>query len=372
MTVWRGIGWESEKLMMKSRGLLLLLLFLTLKLVLLSTGASTVRYQTTMKAERFAQGYYERWGGCLTPEKAAEIEAEYRLVQEAQKRYEQALEAFSNGGITREELEGLTIRLEPYIDGKDAFQEFYAQYLAVRKDPENRRLIDTRGWDALLDGRKRPDMLMAFCVLLLSALVFAIESGNGMYPLLTATRYGKRRVACHKLITAALYAVLTVTLFQLADLAYTARLLPLAHAGSPVQSLSGYRNAPYPMPLWLTAVCEYAVRAAGAFYLALIVLCFTEVFRRAYIGIFSGVCAVILPYFLFYEDRGYLLLPLPTGLLEGAGYFTGPVYKEMLGGSREMVLRGASPPEFLCLLLGAAGLSALLSFWLCRHYVRSA
>ncbi len=371
MTVIQGIRWESKKLLINSRGLFILLIFLVLKITLLSTGVDTARYQITMKAERLAQSYYERWGVHLTPEKAAEIEAEYRLFQDAEERYAQAMDDFSSGYITREEMKCLTDGLEPYIEGKDTFQEFYMQYLSVREDPENRHLIDTRGWDAFLDGRKRPDILMSFCVLILSALIFSIESGNGMYPLLTVTQYGKRRILYHKLITGVLYAVLTVTLFQLADLAYIGLQFPLAHAGSPVQSLSGYRNSPYSMSLWFTAFSEYLVRAAGAIYLAVIVLCFTEIFRRAYIGIFSGTCAVILPYFLFYDDRGYLLLPLPTGLLEAGGYFTGPVYKEMLNGSQEVILRGITPVEFLCLLLGSAGLMAFFGFWLYKHYVRS-
>ena len=86
MTVIQGIRWESKKLLINSRGLFILLIFLVLKITLLSTGVDTARYQITMKAERLAQSYYERWGVHLTPEKAAEIEAEYRLFQDAEER----------------------------------------------------------------------------------------------------------------------------------------------------------------------------------------------------------------------------------------------------------------------------------------------
>lgn len=115
--------YEIKKTIFKQRGLIILLFFISLKVVFNIYNFNNLKNKELYKSQKYFE-YIEEFSGKVTKEKKNKIENEYRLVSEAHSSLNKAIEDFRENKISKEKFE--KVRLESYerINNKNSFSYF--------------------------------------------------------------------------------------------------------------------------------------------------------------------------------------------------------------------------------------------------------
>lgn len=318
---------EWKKLWLHHQGAIFLALALLVHTALcLTTDTDT----TTAIAdhEEAYLSYIHRWQGALDGEKTSQIQAEYDALN-----HSDCWEAQEN---------------------KPAFMEVYNQYCYAREDPAHRYLLDERGWNTLLTHDSM-DFLLILSLLALCTGVFCGEYSCQMDGLLRTCRNGRETLARDKLLVLVAVAAITTLSFQGVRFLTVALRVELTGFSYPLQSLSFFETSPYHISLGQAYAAVVLCRIAGGAWFAVMTAYLSVLSQKIPETLSAGIGTALLPHLL---ENGFVkyILPLPTGLLAGAGYLWGcqtePQYNADYTQIQEIVLfRGLSPRE-VCLLLG--------------------
>lgn len=347
---------ECDKLFVRKKGWLLLLLFALLRLL---TAAVQPNYAADYREELYRDAFLRHMSvleGPLTAEKAAYIDEENRVLRELQTvTRDDWIRAYSRGEITEEELD---VQLCLSADGERRREEFAViseRFAQVQQNPERVYFLYANGWVGLL-GNEHPDYLLVILLMLLTVPAVCDEYASEMYPLLRTAVNGGARLFAAKAAAALLAAVLAAALMFAAETAYYAAAMGLPGGSFPLQSLPPFAASPYRISIFGAAALSLLNRCIGAVYLTVLLLCLSVLFRRALSAVFLGTAGIVLPYFLCAGSVNRYLLPTPLSFLLSCCWLRGSMPAKP--GAQEIIT--VTPAQYAAVLCASAGIAAVL------------
>ena len=361
---------ELKKLLIKQKGLPIIILFIILKAAALFQSPYDSHYFINRNPEGY-RFYMEQYKGRLNPAKEKAINEEYYSVGRAAGELEEISKQWQAGTISRDEYESRT--KEYYVKKKNqaVFGIVFNQYHYAKQDPENRYMMDERGWSTLL-CHSEADILLLLCLIVLLAPLFCQEYESTMDTLLLTSLNGRRKTCVGKLAVGGLLACGITVLFSLMEYICLDQKVGLSDGEFPLQSLEFFQDSPYDITLYQAFLLVVFCRALGALMLSGIISLAAVLSRNSIITLFVGSLLVLLPY-AFFQDKSLLyLIPLPSGLLSAVGYLWGTSYTPSFGEHGNVVrtvqFRGIDENIFIWLLAGFTVETAGLLYLCMKKY----
>lgn len=314
------IRYELKKLLVGRTGWLLLLV-----LVIAELGAMllfTKPYDSVLETNRTVyESYLAEVEGPLTEEKRSFLETEMERLNSVHEELEQLKQDYYSGRVT-DEVYRETFDLLSAEDAKyTGFSKLYSQYIFVRESVD-RSFLYTGGWEVLL-ADQAPDYLFLLVLIVLLTPIFCEEYSCRMHEiLLTQKRSAKYQVAAKVSVAMSLALALTV-LFQLADLVYCAARFGLPNGSFTLQSLYSFGAAAKQMTLWQAFWLQFALKAAGYLYAAMVILFLAVVLKKFALTLMASIAILLLPPLTTGGADSFLSVPGPWALTVGSIYLNG-------------------------------------------------
>lgn len=363
---------EWHKLLIKQKGLLILGLMILIKIALtLQQG-----YDSSLIINRNPEGYavyMNQYEGKLTAEKEQRLQAEYYAVVHAGAELDELARQWKDGEITQEAYESSSKQYYERMKNSAVFNVIYNQYYYAKEAPEERYLMDERGWSTLL-GHSKPDFVLLLSLIIVLTPLFCHEYESGMDALLLSSSRGKYRAGAAKLVIGAVLAMIVTMIFTFIEYLCLDGMIGLPHGSFPLQSLEFFANSEYPVTLKQAFLALLLIRIVGAVLFAGCIACVGILSKRSIITLFTCSVLIFLPYILFPEKSLLYYLPLPSGLLAGTGYLWGTVYESAYSdqGTVEKFVKFQAIDRgvFLLLMIGYIVEISLLYLYSLKKYSR--
>ncbi|MEN6315442.1 MAG: ABC transporter permease [Clostridiaceae bacterium] len=318
------IAAECKKALIKQRGIVIIFVMILLKVVLTLSNGYDSHYIINQNPGGYSF-YINQYKGRLTGEKEKEIKAEYYAVGYAAAELEELSRQWQEGKIDRIRYESLSKKYYEMQKNRSVFNVVYNQYYYAADAPDDRYIMDGRGWSTLLSHDK-PDFPLLLCLIIVLTPLFCVEYESGMDALLLSSVKGKYKTGTDKLLTGIFLAVCITALFSVIEFTCINNMAGLKDGGFPLQSLEFFQNSEYHLSLNRAFLTVVLLRILGAMLLAACIS-ITGVFSgKSIITLFSGSVLTFLPYIFFKGNSLLYCLPLPSGLLSGVGYLWGTSY----------------------------------------------
>lgn len=327
-----GVRWyEWKKLMYHSGGLLIVATF-----VLLEVFRLIISYGSGLSEDRRYRTSYEQYLSCVVGKVDGETARFFSERNEEFSRAESLLQTiyqrYSLGELTEEEYRFQLGELEQLMAGQRGYDVLYKQYLYARENQENRYLLDTNAWEALISDESL-DIGLLLAIMIFALLCFGRESSAEMDIVIRMSANGERKTAGEK--------ILLVTMLSLGScmLAFCIRVLffqwgyGFTHGDYPVQSLEFYYGYEGSMSLMETTLRIFLFRMAGCALWGLTVSAAIVGLRKYAVSMLATLALVLLPYYGLPRQYMKYFLPGPLGFFIGTGYYQGTVstYNEITG-----------------------------------------
>lgn len=356
---------ELKKLLIKQKGLLIIIAFIILKAVILFLSPYDSDYHIDRNHEAY-RFYIEQYKGKLSAEKEKAIKDEYYAVNHASEKLNELSWEWKEGTISRTEYETLTKEYFQKQKNEEVFSIIFNQYFYAKQDPERRYILDERGWRTLL-CHSRADIPLLLCLIALLTPLFCQEYESDMYALLLTSPNGKLKTCISKLAVAIFLASSITVLFSFMEYAFINQKVGLSDGEFPLQSLSFFQNSPYNITLYQAFLLVMFFRVSGSVMLSGIICLSGILSKKSVMTLFAGSVLSFLPYVFFQNKPLLYYLPLPSGLLSGVGYLWGTLYTtsyDEQGIIREIQFYGIEKNTLILLFIGFI-IETLLIFYLC-------
>ncbi|ABN52644.1 MAG TPA: ABC transporter permease [Hungateiclostridium thermocellum] len=318
------IVFEWKKVLIKQKGLLCIGIMFLLKIALLFYQGYDSNSIINSNEEGYKY-YINLYQGKLTEEKEKSIKAEYDSVTNAQAYLEDLSHKKRNGEIGFKEYEEKSKKYYECLKNADVFNLVYNQYYYAKEAPDVRYIIDWRGWQTLL-SHDAPDVLLIVCLLIVMVPLFCNEYESGMYSLLVSSVRGKYKVAIVKLLSAFVLSAGIVILFSVAEYICVDFMVGLDNSTFPLQSLKFFEYSDWYVSLRQAFVIIVLFRIVGAVLFTAFISVVSVISKKTIVALFTCSTLVFLPYIVYGGTTTLYYLPLPSGLLVGAGYLWGDNY----------------------------------------------
>ena len=364
------MAFEWKKILIKQKGIWIIFIMALLKVVLtLSSG-----YDSHYLINRNPGGYsfyIDQYKGKLTEEKEAEIKSEYYAVGHAAGELEELSNRRREGKIDQIQYESLSRKSYERQKNSAVFNVVYNQYYYAKEAPNERYIMDGRGWNTLL-SHDDPDFSLLLCLIILLTPLFCGEYESGMDALLLSSGKGKYKTGLYKLSAGIILAVSITALFSFIELACVNAMAGLKDGGFPLQSLEFFQNSHYHISMNQAFIIVVLFRILGAMLLAAWISMIGISSRKTVVTLFFGSVLVFLPYIFLKGNSLLYYLPLPSGLLSGVGYLWGSSWISTLdqsGNTVKMIQFQEIDKTVLGLLLTGYGVeTGLLLFYCHKRY----
>ncbi|RDU24900.1 hypothetical protein [Anaerosacchariphilus polymeriproducens] len=316
---------EAYKFFIKQRVLLCILVFIGLKIIFTIYMAGT---SETKPTDSYTE-YLKILGGELNDEKTAYIEKQYEKLKNVSTGINDLEEQVALGHITQEEYEQTLRELSKTKQEQTEIKLFYQKYQYALENRKQHYIIDEEGWNEVLTTEKM-DILLIFFIFIISIPVFCSEYETEMNYLQLCSRKGRDRLTLIKIVMTCMTSLILCLFCLLCDFMRLKFLYGMDFAYAPIQSLTFFKNSGLKLTLWHLMGLIMAVKILGSIFLTVFIMAISILFHKSLITILVSGAGTILPAFLTSSAKLKYLLPLPTGLLSGAGYFFPDIYKYQL------------------------------------------
>lgn len=361
---------EWRKILIKQKGLLVIAMMIILKIALtLQQG-----YDSDLIINRNPEGYtayIKLYEGKLTKAKEQQLQDEYYAVVHATAELDGLARQWKDGIIGQDVYEQTSKQYYERIKNNAVFNVVYNQYYYAKEAPEERYLMDERGWSTLL-AHSRPDFVLLLCLIIVLTPLFCYEYESGMDSLLLSSSRGKYQTGVVKLAIGAMLVMTITVLFTVIEYFCLDGMVGLKNGSFPLQSLEFFANSDYPITLNQAFLILLLVRMLGAALFAGCISLTGIITKNTVITLFISSVLIFLPYILFPSKPWLYYLPLPSGLLAGTGYLWGTVYESAYNdqGSVEKIVQfqAIGRKTFLFLIAGYAIEMALFYLYSLKKY----
>jgi hypothetical protein len=350
--------YEWKKMLWYRWGILYILLFLMVKLVILSLSGTTAT--DSLEQNREVYDYYmERLEGEFTQEKKDYLEEESLRLAEAKLELGQIQQAYYAGKLNWSEYEEQSASLEEELTREAGFQSIFHQYIYVRMEPETRYFVYQGGWDRILSDQSA-DYLGILLLLVLMVPVFCQEYSCGMDQLLMTSGKGAGSQVWSKLavctITAAVVGAASIGMEYL----FYQIQYGLPCGNYPLQSLESYQYVEKSLSLQEAFFLQSAMKILGYVYMTVTILFISSWVKKQSVSLAVSTAATMLPFLMVDNYNQFTRIPGPWGPLVGTVFLSGTEYEwntywqeeelvstELSFGEWGLILAGA-----LCILVG--------------------
>ena len=305
---------ELRKLMIKRHLAVVLAVLLIAETISFYTALNK-RVNSDEESAAVYREYMNEYSGELTEERIAQIEQaiEERSDMEALKK--QYRIQFIEGEIDIDDYKAETARLKEATKGESGFRMFVTAFENA-KYASNAYLSDNTVWNVLL-GDGGIDFLPVFAVILMIAAMTVYDDEIGINKLRFSTKYGKSA----QLIIAVLTAVLISAAIFIGKIAIAASFYNLGGYSNPIYSAENFMYSPLSVSLLDSYILMSVIKTAGLVYLALLTMMIGQICRSSLYTVFVGLLTVYLPAYVLSDIQIRYLMPIPSSLLSGVGYF---------------------------------------------------
>lgn len=342
---------EWEKMMLRQRGLLILIVYFILQLAVLAVTDAPYHEERMTFGEQY-QKYLEQVRGKYTEEKGNYLEREAEKIERAEERIVSVRQDYYDGKISEKEYEQERQEISEILKNKNGFEALYEQYLYVCEGKGNHYFLDDNGWSGLLSDN-HPDFLLILALVLLVTPVLCREYETQMDVLMLTSRQGResRRAKVFLSLTVSLLMGLGSSLMELAF--YSVKY-GLPDGSFPLQSAEYFGNSTTAFSLWQTWLAGTGMQILGCLLLVLEILFFASLVKKVALTVLAVIASAVLPY-LGLNSGALLRLPLPVSFLMGADFWKGSQYQaDEVSGKDVLIYREVTGREMMILLAVAA------------------
>lgn len=321
-----GVRWyEWKKLMCHSGGLLIVWAFILLEVLglIFSHGSEL---SENRRYRSFYGQYLSHVAGKVDEETTYFFAERNEEFSRAESLLQTIYQRYSSGELTEEEYRSQLGELEQLMAGRKGYDVLYRQYLYARENQENRYLLDTNAWAALISVESL-DIILLLTIMIFALLCFGRESGAEMDIVIRMSANGERKTAREKILLVTLLSLGLCVLDFCIRVVFFQWGYGFTHGDYPVQSLEFYSGYVGSISLMETALHIFLFRMAGCVLWGLSVSAAIVGFRKYAVSMLVTLALVLLPYYGLPKQYMKYFLPGPLGFLIGTGYYQGTVFE---------------------------------------------
>lgn len=348
---------EWEKMMLRQRGLLILVVYFILQLAFLVVTDAPYHEERITFGEQY-QKYLEQVRGKYTKEKGDFLEREAEKIGGAAERIVSVRQDYYGGKISEKEYERERQEISEILKNKNGFEALYQQYLYVCEGKGNHYFLDDNGWSGLLSDN-HPDFLLILALVLLVTPVLCREYETQMDVLMLTSRQGRESRRAKVLLSLAVSLLMGLG-SSLMELAFYSVKYGLPDGSFPLQSVEYFGNSTAAFSFWQTWLAGTGMKILGCLLLVLEILFFSSLVKKVALTVLAVIASAVLPY-LGLNSSALLRLPLPVSFLMGVDFWKGSQYQaDEVSGKDVLVYREVTGREMIILL--AVAMAILVIF----------
>ena len=314
-------GTELYKLLIINKGIVVLALLL---LVMLSMTTTDKIYYSG--ADGIMNTFYREYGGEVTEKSEQYVRNLETEISDVESEYEKACKDYAEKTITDEEFEKSVLKNDAFDSKREALKRLNEKfdYIQTQKSEGNDVwLVNPNGYEKLIgesgfSRRQNFTLLSIFCIIIISANVFAFEKRSGMYKSLMASYRGRGYLFSKKLVAVSLVSLLIWLCFMSVELYDVFSQFSLDNLDAPMKSLEFFSNAPFNISLGGFVVIMYLSRLIMMLAVTYIV-CLASVSSRYELGAVLSAVILLVPSALYavgIEIFAYASVSIPVAFTE--------------------------------------------------------
>ncbi|MCU6761687.1 ABC-2 family transporter protein [uncultured Roseburia sp.] len=324
-------GREIYHILIKRRGILLLIIFILAEIIMSVSGIRNSRdiiYAVEDDKVQYTE-YMEVLSGPHTEEKKVFVNDLFQQVQKAKEKQNETVDRYIRGEAGKEEFYRTSEESEELLSHEQIINLLENQLLYISENPEQRYWIYENGWIGFFKSNSMDILLMV--IILVGVLpVFSIDYERDMDMLNQTTRSGGSRLYHSRVLAGVLFAAVCTAVQIAIKFIITEIYFGLEGASYPLQSVQElFAGHPWNVSCLSAAGLLLVLRIIGAAYTALLIMSLSVWCRRLLNTGVLSVAFICIPLFIFKESKLFQL-PLPTSFLWGNGFITG-VWNEDTG-----------------------------------------
>lgn len=299
----------------------LLVLFIAV-LLLESIGAfSSFKKSTVMDTDSLSvyNQYMNEYGGELTQEKREKIEHLIETTRRSDVLKNEIRSEYLEGKITLDEYKSGLKKIREDTKGEDGFFNFVSSYYNAVNSGIS--LADSHIWDVLF-GSGGIDFLLVISVVMTVIALTVYDDEIGTSQLKYTLKKGRAFLISVQIITAILIAFIFSTVVFAGRFMIAKVFFNLDGFNNPLNFSEIFSFSPWKLTLFEGYFYICLIKTAGYIYLALLTILIGQLCRSSLYTVFAGVVSVYIPGYILTDVWGKYMLPIPSSLLSGNGYFS--------------------------------------------------
>lgn len=313
---------EMRKFFIRQYVLIWLVVFFCLKVI------STYFFSDADEVENreIYYSYLDEFGGKLDAQKEEALLARYDEFNQSSAKLNELEQQYDEGEITQEDYLQQLSEVAKIKQEGEVVKLFHSKYEYAAENPKTHYIMDENGWTQLLT-EEHLDYLLVLLLFLISVPMFCSEYETEMNVLQLCSKNGRERLTLLKILLLGLVAMAVAFLFSLVDFCFYQQKYGLALGDAPMQSLQFFEESIHHFTLMQLWWMVTFTRMVGALFLSMMILAVSVVVKKSLLSIVVNALLVSLPIVFSNSARLKYMLPLPTGLLYGTGYYFSDIYE---------------------------------------------
>lgn len=295
---------ELKKLIVLKKGYLIFVIFVLINIFSVATSnVKNTRYSE--EEEKLLEFYYEYFGTVHNEDNDIYITTYYALVSSDEYRVD--TDAVIPDELKKEQINEKQV--------KEIMNSYYSSFNLAKNSGITDSIVDSRGWQYILQEFKNIDFLLCLSVIILSAIFFSIDKSRGQEDIVKCTRLGRGILAQSKLAALFICIILFEIIKQMRVVIPVVNTYYVDFAGIPLANVPYMHDVTININTVQAYIFVIICETVGLMFVGIITGLIIVIGGGAAEGFFTGFSFAYVPYFLFNKDNAYMRIPLPSAYL---------------------------------------------------------
>lgn len=316
--------YEIKKLLFGHKILYAILFFQIIEFAILLLGNTPVHSGIENNLEGYTY-YLKNVEGEVTEKTDAFFTTTADSFAAMESEFQTLYQKVSAGKLTKEESKERLSELETSLQKKEGFLVLYDQYTDAKANRENRYLLNTNAWDALLSNDSLDFFLVIF-VMLVASVCFGTEITSEMDVMLRICQKGEKKLGFYKLSLVMLISGFSFILEYAIKVVFYHLKYGFTHGDYPLQSLSDFHDYSGEVSLMGASFGIVMWKLMGVVMWSSIVCALMLWLRKYALVMIAAFSGFVLAYLGIAKEYMKYYVPGPLGALLGSGFYKGDAY----------------------------------------------
>ena len=309
---------ELYKIFIKRK---LIVLFVAVLLLECVGAFSSFEKSTVMDVDSLSvyNQYMNEYGGELTQEKREIIEHLIETTRRSDALKSEIRNEYLKGEISLEEYKSGLKKIQEDTKGEEGFFNFVSAYYNAVNLGIN--LADSHIWDVLF-GYGGIDFLLVISIVMMVIALTVYDDETGTNQLKYSLKKGKSFLILVQIITAIMISFVFSAFVFAGRFVIASVFFNLDGFSNPLNFSGIFSFTPWNLTLIEGYFYISLIKTGGYVYLSLLTMLIGQLCRSSLYSIFAGVVSVYIPGYILTDVWGKYMLPIPSSLLSGNGYFS--------------------------------------------------